>query len=225
MHAFPIARNSAVRKSKRIFAQKDINPCAKSELFKKRILIRSLSDMVHSSLPAIFPKHSENRKETNKQICTSISFITLGFFLFKPMILTAADAYTDAQLWTMSKDAKEVKAGSELSQLLCASCHEPGPQNTAYALNPALNLKDNVWYYGGKPTDVFRIISTGIQEKGMVSYDVMVDAAKIAQLTAFILSTHSPQEQVIDGKKAAASAQTTSPSQPATSPQATTPTP
>jgi len=124
--------------------------------------------------------------------------------LLAPVILCAADAeYTDQQLWDMSKNPKTVKEGAELFQLACASCHVPEPQN------PALILKDNVWYHGGKPTEIFHSVYTGNTEKGMVAYGMMLGIPKTSQLVAYILSMHSPSDPMVDGNKTDSPVKTT----------------
>lgn len=129
----------------------------------------------------------------------------LALLLGMPALKAAEPAYTDEQLWTLSKDPKAVKTGGETFQLFCASCHVPQPQNAA------LILKDNVWYYGGKPTEIFKTVTKGIPDKGMAAYGTMLGAVKTSQLVAFILSTHTPEDPVIPGEKTGNSTQTPTP--------------
>jgi len=124
--------------------------------------------------------------------------------LLVPVVLYAADSdLTDQQLWELSRDPKAVKAGAELFQLACVSCHVPEPQN------PALILKDNVWYHGGRPTEIFHSVYTGNTEKGMVAYGMMIGIPKTSQLVAYILSMHGASDPVIDGNKSDTTIKTT----------------
>jgi len=144
------------------------------------------------------------------------SLVLLFLCLPVPTILSAADSdYTDQQLWEKSRDPKVVKEGADLFQLACASCHVPQPQN------PALILKDNVWYHGGKPTEIFHSVYAGNTEKGMVAYGMMLGVPKTVQLVAYILSMHSPEDPVIDGNKNPLPTQTTGTAPPPSSTQTT----
>ena len=98
---------------------------------------------------------------------------------------------TDEQLWTMSKDAKIVAAGKEAYMASCASCHSDDLNGK---IGP--NLKDHRWRHGGKPTEVLRTIAEGVPSKGMPAWAPVLGRAKVAEIAAFVMSHHQPDEPI-----------------------------
>ena len=99
---------------------------------------------------------------------------------------------SDDQLWAMSKDTKVSGAGAMIFQTTCASCHMPDLTGKI-----GVNLRDNLWIHGGKPTDIVATITSGVPIKGMPTWGPLLGKAKIAEVTAFILSFHKPTDPVI----------------------------
>ena len=74
-------------------------------------------------------------------------------------------------------------AGAEIFTSTCASCHGPEGQG---AIGP--NLTDAFWLHGAAPEDVYRVISQGVVEKGMPSWDGVLSEEEQAQAMAFVFS-------------------------------------
>lgn len=99
---------------------------------------------------------------------------------------------TDEQLWAMSKDPKVSGAGAMTFQSTCATCHMPDLTGKI-----GVNLRDNMWIHGGKPTEIIATITNGVPAKGMPTWGPVLGKAKIAEVAAFILSYHSPTDPII----------------------------
>lgn len=93
----------------------------------------------------------------------------------------------DAILWAMSREAAVVKAGRETYASSCAACHLP---DLGGAIGP--NLRDDVWIHGSQPMTVLKVVTEGVQAKGMPTWGPVLGRQKIAEVVAFILSHHTP---------------------------------
>ncbi len=80
-------------------------------------------------------------------------------------------------------DPQQISAGKEHFAQNCAPCHG---QSGEGLIGP--NLTDAFWLHGGKPDDIRRTIAQGVPDKGMIAWESILDAQKIASLTAFIVS-------------------------------------
>lgn len=116
---------------------------------------------------------------------------------------TAGAELTDEQLWAMSKDIKVTGAGAMTFQAYCATCHMPDLTGKI-----GVNLRDNIWIHGGKPTEIIATITGGVPAKGMPTWGPVLGKGKIAEVAAFILSYHSPTDPVIPAPAASASPST-----------------
>jgi len=103
---------------------------------------------------------------------------------------------SDEQLWIMSKDPAEVKAGAQIYQSNCAACHR---LDLTGKIGP--DLKDNHWIHGGKPTEIIHTITTGVIAKGMPTWGPILGPTRINEVTAFILSYHSSSDPILSGTK------------------------
>ena len=90
---------------------------------------------------------------------------------------------TDDELSALVKDPKVLASAKEIFQKNCVACHGNLAQGM---IGP--NLTDAYWLHGGKPTDIYRTISKGVPEKGMISWQGMLTANQIKSLVAFVLS-------------------------------------
>tara|TARA_R110002096_G_scaffold376724_6_gene570473 strand:+ start:2576 stop:3643 length:1068 start_codon:yes stop_codon:yes gene_type:complete len=100
----------------------------------------------------------------------------------------------DENLWKMSRQkgpTSAVLAGKQIYNQNCLACHGPnlggsseGPQYIG------LNLTDQEWKYGGKPSYVYQTVFNGSPDptKGMVAWGPLLGAEKAAQVVAFVLS-------------------------------------
>lgn len=91
----------------------------------------------------------------------------------------------DDSLRAMSADAAAVAAGKELFAVNCVACHKPDGGGMP-ALGP--NLTDKFWIHGGAPSDIYRTVTKGVIEKGMVPWESVLGPKKCAQVTSYVLT-------------------------------------
>jgi cytochrome c oxidase cbb3-type subunit 3 len=104
----------------------------------------------------------------------------------------------DASLWKMSQNATFVEAGKATFFANCAACHLAslrGKSESVAAIGP--DLTDTVWLHGGKPTEVYELITKGELTKGMPTWGPVLGAKKITEVTAYILSKHKEGEPIL----------------------------
>jgi cytochrome c oxidase cbb3-type subunit III len=104
----------------------------------------------------------------------------------------------DGTLWKMSQNPTFVSAGQALFNANCAACHLAtlrGKSESPAAIGP--DLTDTTWLHGGRPTEVYDLITKGVLTKGMPTWGPVLGARKITELTAYILSKHKEGEPVV----------------------------
>mgnify|MGYP001270271439 CR=1 FL=1 len=99
--------------------------------------------------------------------------------------LAAAGAFDDDALWAMSRTSSVISAGEATYQSTCLSCHGDKLQGGI-----GFNLSDDVWVHGDKPTEIMKVVSDGVLEKGMPAWGPVLGPKKTAEVVAFILSKH-----------------------------------
>ena len=97
---------------------------------------------------------------------------------------------TDEQLWTMSRDTQVVASGEKIYMSNCLACHGDKLQGGIGA-----NLADTHWIHGGEPTKICETVSKGVTDKGMPVWGPVLGAERIAEVVAYILSHHKPEEK------------------------------
>lgn len=90
---------------------------------------------------------------------------------------------TDQTLLALAGDATAAARGAEIFKANCVACHEEKGQGK---IGP--NLTDAYWIHGGKPTQIYKTVTNGVPEKGMLSWGPMLGAAKVQDVTAFVLT-------------------------------------
>ncbi len=99
----------------------------------------------------------------------------------------------DKVLWEMSRNTQMVAAGKETFLKTCNVCHgdDLSAKRDGVQL-PGLPLNDAEWKYGGKPLEIFNIVTNGSPDKtkGMVAWEPALGANKVAEVVAFVLSHH-----------------------------------
>src|SRR5690606_6169533 len=89
---------------------------------------------------------------------------------------------TDEMLAALAQDPAAVEAGKALYAQYCVACH--GPEGGGL-IGP--NLTDAYWINGaGKPTEIRRIVASGVAAKGMPAWEPMLGVEKVDQITAFV---------------------------------------
>ncbi|ADB39567.1 cbb3-type cytochrome c oxidase N-terminal domain-containing protein [Spirosoma linguale] len=84
---------------------------------------------------------------------------------------------------TAVKDAKALDAGKAVFLQSCVACH--GQQGQG-GVGP--NLTDEFWLHGGSVKSVFRTITEGVPEKGMMSWKKQLNPLQVQQVASYILS-------------------------------------
>jgi len=108
----------------------------------------------------------------------------------------------DTELWQWSREAEKVARGREAYELTCAACHAKDlSAKMAGVPLPGLPLSDAEWKYGGKPSEVLKIILKGSPDvtKGMVAWENVLGPTKCAEVAAFVMSHHEPPAGLLEG--------------------------
>lgn len=84
----------------------------------------------------------------------------------------------------MLTSAEDIKAGQEIFQSICKTCH--GNNGEGNKIGP--NLTDDYWLHGGSIKDIFKTIKYGWPDKGMQSWKEQYSPMQMAQLTSYIKS-------------------------------------
>jgi cytochrome c oxidase cbb3-type subunit III len=103
----------------------------------------------------------------------------------------------DSALWKMSQNPAFVSAGQVVFNANCSACHLAtmrGKTENPAAIGP--DLTDTAWLHGGKPTEVYDLITKGVLTKGMPTWGPVLGAKKITEVTAYILSKHKEGEPI-----------------------------
>ncbi|MBI4625249.1 MAG: c-type cytochrome [Verrucomicrobia bacterium] len=104
----------------------------------------------------------------------------------------------DASLWKMSQNPVFVSAGKAIFEANCAACHFAsmrGKSENPAAIGP--DLTDTTWVYGGKPTQIYDLVTKGVLVKGMPAWGPVLGAKKISESVAYILSKHKEGEPIV----------------------------
>jgi cytochrome c oxidase cbb3-type subunit III len=89
----------------------------------------------------------------------------------------------DASNVTLLTDATAMAAGKAIFDKSCVVCHLAQAQGL---VGP--NLTDDYWIHGCSIGDLFKLITTGVPEKGMISWKDQLTAEQIQQVASFIMS-------------------------------------
>lgn len=100
-------------------------------------------------------------------------------------------AKVDENTITYSADAGMISEGGKLFAKNCVACHAA---DGGGGTGP--NLTDDYWKHGGDIKDIFRTISKGVPEMGMIAWGGILTAKDVANLATYIKS--------INGSKTAA---------------------
>jgi len=105
------------------------------------------------------------------------------------------------------KDTKALDEGKGLYTQHCVACHGAEGQG---GVGP--NLTDDYWLHGNTIKNVYRTISEGVTEKGMLSWKRQLNPLQMQQVASYVLSLHGssppnpkePQGEKITEEKVAA---------------------
>ncbi len=111
--------------------------------------------------------------------------------------LAASPATDDASLWKMSRNPTFVEAGKAVVATNCVVCHLAslkGKDEAITAIGP--NLVDTTWIHGGKPSEIYDLITKGVLVKGMPTWGPVLGQKRISEAVAYILSFHQEGEPI-----------------------------
>lgn len=92
-------------------------------------------------------------------------------------------AATDEMLVALSKEPGKVEEGRASYAQFCASCHAAGGEGL---IGP--NLTDAYWIHGSKPTEIHKIVASGVPSKGMPAWESVLGVDKTESVVAFLLT-------------------------------------
>lgn len=130
-------------------------------------------------------------------------------------LMTSSGA--DTQLWQWSRDPEKIARGKEAYDLTCVACHAQDlSAKLAGVPLPGLPLNDAEWKYGGKPSEVLKIIAKGSPDvtKGMVAWETVLGPTKCAEVAAYVLSHHQPPTGLLEAAAAVATPASVAPADP-----------
>ncbi len=103
-----------------------------------------------------------------------------------------------ALLAKVAKDTKAVAAGHEIFEAKCSPCHGKQAQGI---VGP--NLTDKYWLHGGKLTDIYHTVKTGVTDKGMPTWGGVLKDKELLDVVAFVHSvrgSNPPNPKAPQGK-------------------------
>ncbi len=111
---------------------------------------------------------------------------------------------TDANFVTESNvaataDPMALSEGQGIYQKNCVACHGSAGQGGVGA-----NLTDDFWLHGGGIKNIFHVITSGVPDKGMISWKSQLSAKQIQSVASFILTLHGtnpPDPKAPQGEK------------------------
>ena len=93
---------------------------------------------------------------------------------------TAASANFKIELLTSSAD---IAAGKETWTKICSACHLV---DGGGIVGP--NMTDNYWIHGNKVEDLYKIVTNGVIEKGMIPYNTQLSEKARLEVISYILT-------------------------------------
>ena len=89
---------------------------------------------------------------------------------------------------TVLKDAADLNKGKEIFTANCVACHR---QDGGGLVGP--NLTDDYWIHGGGIKNIFKTITDGVPDKGMISWKSQLNSKQIQEVASYIISLHGTQ--------------------------------
>ncbi|HEY5550923.1 MAG TPA: cbb3-type cytochrome c oxidase N-terminal domain-containing protein [Opitutaceae bacterium] len=112
--------------------------------------------------------------------------------------LASVATMDDATLWTLSRNPAVLAKGKETFTANCVACHYAsmrGKAENPIAIGP--DLTDNAWIHGGKPIELYNVVTNGVLVKGMPTWGPVLGARKISEVVAYVLSVHNEGDPVV----------------------------
>ena len=114
-------------------------------------------------------------------------------------ILNKSGALVNEETVTILSDAGALSSGKDIFIKNCAACHG---MNGEGLVGP--NFTDEYWIHGGGIKDLYKTIKYGVPQKGMISWESLLDPTKIQEVSSYILTlkgTNPPNQKGPEGKK------------------------
>ncbi len=89
---------------------------------------------------------------------------------------------TDAALLAAAHDPATLALG-KTTFTNCMPCHRADGGG-----NIGPNLTDHYWLHGGKPSEIFHTVSTGVLDKGMPAWGTMLKPDQVRSVVAYVLT-------------------------------------
>ncbi len=96
---------------------------------------------------------------------------------------------------TLVTDAASIADGKSVFEKNCVPCHGP---NGGGGIGP--NFTDNYWIHGNQIKDLFRTITHGVPEKGMIPWETTLKPEQRQHVASFIL-TEFAGKNIAGGKE------------------------
>ena len=106
----------------------------------------------------------------------------------------AGQELTNESLMLMSQVPTRVEDGKKVFGQFCVECHNPNGEG-----NIGPNLTDHYWLHGGKPLDIHKTVTDGIDGKGMAAWESQIGPGKVQQVVAYVLTLRGKN---VEGKEA-----------------------
>ncbi|RMG42327.1 MAG: cytochrome oxidase subunit III [Candidatus Dadabacteria bacterium] len=98
---------------------------------------------------------------------------------------SSSAAITEQALLALTKDKNALEEGKTIFAQKCAACHG---QHGEGLIGP--NLTDDYWLHGGKITDLVKVVTNGVLEKGMLAWKGVLKEDQINNVVAYIWTLH-----------------------------------
>jgi cytochrome c oxidase cbb3-type subunit 3 len=94
-----------------------------------------------------------------------------------------ASQVTPEELGALVADPAVVARGAETFKTYCVACHGESAEGK---IGP--NLTDKWWIHGSDPVSIYKVVSTGVLEKGMVAWRPTLGDTKVREVSAYVLT-------------------------------------
>ncbi len=95
----------------------------------------------------------------------------------------ASAVVTPESLVALSKDQGTLARGKQIFTQTCAACHRA---DGGGIVGP--NLTDEFWLHGGAPEEIYKTVSAGVPDKGMIAWGPSLGADRVQAVTAYVIS-------------------------------------
>ena len=99
--------------------------------------------------------------------------------------LMKTGTFLDENSVTVLDDIASLNKGKEIFTTNCVACHRP---DAGGLVGP--NLTDDYWIHGGGIKNIFKTITNGVPEKGMISWKSQLNPKQIQEVGSYIISLY-----------------------------------